>query len=147
MTAPFDSLMLRVLLGPLVACLQIFALYVVFHGHTSPGGGFQGGVLLGASMILMMLVHGRATPSLMLSQRGSAALAAAGVLAYATLAAIPLLAGRPMLDYAALPLPSLEPAQRRWVGILIVEASVALAVAGVMVSLFQSLAGDKEVSP
>ena len=23
--------------------IQLFALYVIFHGHYSPGGGFQGG--------------------------------------------------------------------------------------------------------
>ena len=38
-----------------VPLVQIFALYVVAHGHHSPGGGFQGGVMLGASFILIAL--------------------------------------------------------------------------------------------
>ena len=35
--------------------MQIFALYVVAHVHHSPGGGFQGGVFLGASLILVSM--------------------------------------------------------------------------------------------
>ena len=39
----------------LVPVIQIFAFYVLAHGHVSPGGGFQGGVLMGASFILIAL--------------------------------------------------------------------------------------------
>jgi multicomponent Na+:H+ antiporter subunit B len=37
----------------IVPVIQIFALYVLAHGHVSPGGGFQGGVAMGASFILI----------------------------------------------------------------------------------------------
>ena len=40
------------LLAPFV---QMFGLYVIMHGHSSPGGGFQGGVILGASFILLAI--------------------------------------------------------------------------------------------
>ena len=36
----------------LIPFAQVFALYVLFHGHESPGGGFQGGAILGATIIL-----------------------------------------------------------------------------------------------
>ena len=39
----------------IVPVIQIFALYVLAHGHVSPGGGFQGGVAMGASFILVAL--------------------------------------------------------------------------------------------
>ena len=39
----------------LIPVIQIFAFYVLAHGHVSPGGGFQGGVLMGASFILVAL--------------------------------------------------------------------------------------------
>ena len=35
-----------------IPIMQLFALYVIAHGHHSPGGGFQGGVMFGASFIL-----------------------------------------------------------------------------------------------
>ena len=39
-----------------LAC--VFGCYVVFHGNTSPGGGFQGGVLIASAILLVFLGHG-----------------------------------------------------------------------------------------
>lgn len=38
--------------------IQIFGVYVIFHGHLSPGGGFAGGTIIGASFILYRIVFG-----------------------------------------------------------------------------------------
>jgi multicomponent Na+:H+ antiporter subunit B len=40
-----------VLAGPLL----VLGVYIVSHGHISPGGGFQGGVILGAAVLLVYL--------------------------------------------------------------------------------------------
>lgn len=39
-----------------LAC--VFGCYVVFHGSSSPGGGFQGGVLIASAILLVFLGHG-----------------------------------------------------------------------------------------
>ena len=39
-----------------LAC--VFGAYVVLHGHLSPGGGFQGGVLVAAVIALLALAYG-----------------------------------------------------------------------------------------
>lgn len=36
----------------------VYIFYIILHGHISPGGGFQGGVLMTAVVILMYLGHG-----------------------------------------------------------------------------------------
>jgi multicomponent Na+:H+ antiporter subunit B len=36
----------------------LFGFYVVTHGHLSPGGGFQGGVVLASGIILLLLCNG-----------------------------------------------------------------------------------------
>jgi len=36
----------------------LFGLYVVIHGHLTPGGGFPGGVIMAASIIMLILAHG-----------------------------------------------------------------------------------------
>ena len=44
-----QSLIVRTLARVLVPFVQLFGLYVIVHGHSSPGGGFQGGVILGSA--------------------------------------------------------------------------------------------------
>lgn len=39
----------------------VYIFYIILHGHLSPGGGFQGGVLMTAVIILMYLGHGYET--------------------------------------------------------------------------------------
>ena len=36
----------------------VYVFYIILHGHLSPGGGFQGGVLLAGVVILLYLGHG-----------------------------------------------------------------------------------------
>ena len=42
----------------LVPVTLIFGLYVLFNGHLSPGGGFSGGTIMGAALILYNLAFG-----------------------------------------------------------------------------------------
>lgn len=37
----------------LVPCIMVFGIYVVLNGHISPGGGFSGGAIIGASLIIL----------------------------------------------------------------------------------------------
>lgn len=38
--------------------LVAYGAYLIIHGHISPGGGFQGGVILAVSVILLITSHG-----------------------------------------------------------------------------------------
>ena len=49
---------LRALSKLLIPLIMLFALYVQFHGDYGPGGGFQAGVIFGASIILYTLMFG-----------------------------------------------------------------------------------------
>ncbi len=104
MITPYDSVIVRTACKVLVPFAQVFALYVLFHGHESPGGGFQGGAILGASIILT-----RFTQSRRLARRyapGSVAvrLGADGVLIYYAVGAVPFLFVGSFLYYRYLPL-------------------------------------------
>lgn len=37
----------------------VFGFYVVLHGDTGPGGGFQGGVLIASAVLLLFLGYGK----------------------------------------------------------------------------------------
>ncbi len=36
----------------------LFGVYVIFHGHLTPGGGFPGGVIIAASVAMLVLAYG-----------------------------------------------------------------------------------------
>lgn len=42
----------------LVPLLMVFGIYILLNGHLSPGGGFSGGAILGAGMILFLCAFG-----------------------------------------------------------------------------------------
>ena len=124
----------------LVPFLQLFALYVIAHGHHSPGGGFQGGVILGASFILLAISHDLRTTIERMSEKKVAILCAAGVLIYAGTGALCLLLGLNFLDYAALaPILQVDPITARSHGILIVEIGVGIAVMATMIWIYCNL--------
>ena len=49
---------LREIVRYLVPLIFLFGLYVIFNGHLSPGGGFSGGTILGAGLILHSMAFG-----------------------------------------------------------------------------------------
>lgn len=144
MIRPFHSVILRNLLGPLIAAIQVFLVYVVVHGHYSPGGAFQGGTLLACGLLLPLLA-GRTSGLLVISPRVAITMAAAGVLIFAGTGIAAMLFGGALLDYAALPFGGMAPAARQSLGILLVETGVTFAVAGSLVSIYYSL--DREPRP
>lgn len=143
---PYDSVVVRTTSRWIAPFVQVFALYVLFHGHESPGGGFQGGAILGASIILLRFTEARALGTRYLHGPLALRLGAAGVFLYASVGLLPILFGGTFLDYGAVPLPGYTPAETRALGILAVEAGVALAVTGVMVSIFDDLAPSTQPS-
>lgn len=39
--------------------ILLYGIYIIFHGHLSPGGGFAGGVLIALALLNVMLAFGR----------------------------------------------------------------------------------------
>jgi multicomponent Na+:H+ antiporter subunit B len=129
----------------LVPLVQLFALYVLFFGHDSPGGGFQAGVMLGASYVLVALAFGPEVLEHRVNEPVCLALAAAGVLVYLGTGLAAMLSGGAFLDYGVLPVADSAP-RARYFGILFVEIGVGVAVAATIVLLFCRL-GDREPPP
>lgn len=118
--------------------IMMFALYVIFHGHYSPGGGFQGGTMLAASLLLIRLAAGSNISQLQFKKSWGTPLGSIGVLIYFGTGLIAMLLGGNFLDYNFLPLPVEGAMFRSW-GILFVEIGVGLAVMGILVSIYDDL--------
>jgi multicomponent Na+:H+ antiporter subunit B len=126
----------------LIPFIQLFALYVVMHGHHSPGGGFQGGVMLGAGFILLAITYDLRTCLKRMNERKTFVLACVGVLIYAGIGAVCIVLGANFLDYDGLGvlLPAGEKAMARSHGMLGIEIGVAIAVMASMVAIYATLA-------
>jgi len=132
-----DDIIIKTLARILVPFIQLYALYVIMHGHHSPGGGFQGGVILAASLILLMITHGVKNTQKRISDKAVAIFSSSGVFIYAGIGVACLFLAGNYLDYSKLAgLLHVDPAQARSLGILGVEIGVGLAVMAVMFSVF-----------
>ena len=138
----YEGLVVDVVSRLMVPVIQLYALYVIFHGHYSPGGGFQGGVILATSVVLMRLTLGVEESHRLFSPKLALGLLSAGISTFALIAAFPLLTGGLLLDYADLPLPGVQDAMRRYYGILFVEIGIAVTVLGSLVTIYDALTGS-----
>jgi len=139
---PYDLIVKAVcrILAPFV---QLFALYVIAHGHHSPGGGFQGGVILGASVILIAISHDMRTAIGRISEKTVHILMAVGVLLYSGIGALCIFLGGDFLDYASLSrVLFTSEIEARSLGILGVEVGVGITVMAVMISIYNNLSSD-----
>ncbi len=126
----------------MIPFIQIYALYVITHGDLGPGGGFQGGVIFGTSIILYIVVFGmergkRLFPLKIIDFFGSL-----GVLIYSTVGILCLLWGGHYLEYTKLPFRN--PHLAAHLGILLVEVGVAITVFAVMVVFIFDMARKKD---
>ncbi len=82
---------------PAAALTVLFGLYIGLHGQLTPGGGFQGGVILAAAPVLVYLTENTEAFARITSHRLVEALEATGAGAYAIIGLLPLFLGLPFL--------------------------------------------------
>jgi multicomponent Na+:H+ antiporter subunit B len=109
-----------------------FGLYITFHGADSPGGGFQGGALVGTVILMLAFAFGIDSTRQWLGSRVVTLVAALGLLIFAAIGVGSIALGGGFLEYARYPL-----AHPTKLGIEAVEiGGIALIVAGVIAGLF-----------
>ncbi|MBT3668158.1 MAG: hypothetical protein HN548_11835 [Opitutae bacterium] len=127
----------------LIPVIQIFAFYVLAHGHVSPGGGFQGGVVMGASFILIALSWDLDTALARFPADRCTLVAGLGIVLYAGIGLLSMFLGGEFLDYAELA--QIFPVSRemaRYHAMLGVEIGVGLTVTAIMFSLYANLSTE-----
>jgi len=133
-----SQLVLRVIAKLLIPFMLLFALYVQFHGEFGPGGGFQAGVIIAASVIFYGLIYGLPAARRLAPDRFVESMIAGGVLLYGGVGVAGILLGGNFLDYFVL---AADPVHGQLRGILLVEFGVLITVAGVMLKIFYVFAG------
>lgn len=139
MIVRYRSIIVVTLCRLLVPFLQLFSLYVIMHGHSSPGGGFQGGVIMAASFILLVISLGREQTLRRMTPRANDLLGSLGVLIFGGIGLACVILGGNYLDYSVLPFPGTTLARARYLGMLGIEIGVGISVMAMMVSIFLNL--------
>ncbi|MCX8069798.1 MAG: hypothetical protein N2738_04780 [Thermodesulfovibrionales bacterium] len=124
----------------LVAFIQLFGLYVICHGHGSPGGGFQGGCILASSYILMITTLGIEDTRQKFGELKKTVFNSLGVFIYAFTGFLCLLLGANYLDYSGLShLLPIDPIMARYFGTFAIEVGVGITVMSIMLTIFIEL--------
>lgn len=139
-----DSAIVRTMSRLLIPLIQLFALYVLFFGQYGPGGGFVGGVMLGASLILGILVFGPEAPPCHLAKKiehGDGI----GLMIFVGVGGLCLIGGGEFLNYSKLEIPWVDTdSHRRYLGILLTQIGVAVDIAVTAISIVFSLSSTDE---
>lgn len=137
MTSRYDSVFVHVVSKGIVPLVQIFAFYVITHGHYSPGGGFQGGVMLAASIILLRISIGEESYERFPREAGLV-VAGVGSLLFALLGFISMAFGGNFLEYGYA-VPGMDPVDLRYWGIFFAEVFIGFLVWGALVAIYDAM--------
>jgi multicomponent Na+:H+ antiporter subunit B len=106
-----------------------YGVFVTLHGAGSPGGGFQGGVVIAATVIMLAFAFGVRPTVDWVDERVVVGVFAGGLLAFGAVALVAVPFGGDVLQITFLPI-------RMKYGIELVEVFIGGIVAGVVTSLF-----------
>jgi multicomponent Na+:H+ antiporter subunit B len=135
-----EDLVISTLVRFLVPFIQVFSLYVFAHGHSSPGGGFQGGCIMAASFILIVIAYDLREAKRRFREKTLLVFCCLGVFIYVGTGFLCLLLGSNFLDYSFLSrvLPT-DPVKARYYGMAMIELGVQITVMAIMLSIFLDL--------
>jgi multicomponent Na+:H+ antiporter subunit B len=138
-----ESLIIKTMARLMTPFIQMFGAYIILHGHLTPGGGFPGGALIGASMILIAVVFGVSEGERRISHETSIVLDSLGIL-YIIIGFFGILLGASFLTNNAAGFSLGTPGTLFSGGIIpILNIIIGLKVASTGKTLFYSLASEE----
>ncbi len=140
MVRDLDDIIIRTCARIMVPFMQVYGLYVFVHGHSSPGGGFQGGCIMAASFILLATAFNIKEAKMRFTEKVNGIFCCLGVFIYAGTGAVAVIFSGNFLDYSRWTniLPT-NPVMARYYGMALIELGVQITVMAVMVSIFLDL--------
>ena len=138
------TIVIKTIARILVPFLQLFGFYIIVHGPVSPGGGFQGGVIVGASMILLALSYDLSSAEAVVSHKMRIRMDSTGALLFAGMGLLGLLAGGDFLEFGVTPLP-MAVAEVRGLMILLVGVAIGIHIMALAASLFLHIAEEHDI--
>ena len=123
----------------------MYGIYIILHGHLSPGGGFAGGAIIAGSFILLILAYGSSALNLKKEVVGSSNTESLAILMVAIMAIMALLFGAKVFFFNFLPKGT--PGQLLSAGVIpLYNIFIGIEVAGAILTIFLGLVIFKEES-
>ncbi len=139
-----SSVIVRTMVAFLVPFIVLFSIYTILHGELSPGGGFQGGAIIGASMIIFTTIFGLFESSERIPQKLRSPLEGSAFITFFVVGVLGLVGGGNFLTYAWPNIATdLQPAVVLWLTIL-VEIGIGVGGAMVLISILFSMIREEE---
>ena len=87
------SLIVKTITRLTIGLILLFGIYIVLHGHLSPGGGFAGGVIIALCFVHLMLAFGKDVAVSKFSKNLASNLESLGALMFLSIALLGFLGG------------------------------------------------------
>jgi multicomponent Na+:H+ antiporter subunit B len=128
----------------LCGVIFLYGIYIVLHGHLTPGGGFAGGAIISGAFVLLVIAFGSEAVALRKEETGSSMVESTGVLAFLVLAALGMLvAGAGVFFQNFLPTGALGTLISAGL-IPLYNIAVGLEVSAALLTIFLALVISKE---
>jgi multicomponent Na+:H+ antiporter subunit B len=137
------SIIIKKVTQLLVGLIFVYGIYIILHGHLTPGGGFAGGVVMAGAFILLILAFGSSELNLKKEVSGSSGTESLAILLVIILALMSLLLGAKV--FIANFLPKGIPGELLSAGVIpLYNLFVGIEVAGAILTIFLALVILKE---
>jgi len=123
----------------------IYGIYIILHGHLTPGGGFAGGAIIAGAFILLILAFGSNALNLKKEVAGTSNTESVAILMVVILALMALLFGAKV--FFSNFLAKGEPGELLSAGVIpLYNIFIGIEVAGAILTIFLALVIFKEES-
>ncbi len=96
---PGMTLIVKTITRLTVGLILLYGIYIVSHGHLSPGGGFAGGVIIALSFVHLMLAFGKDVALKKLSMSFAGLLESMGAVMFLSIALLGFMGGYFFLNF------------------------------------------------
>jgi len=140
-----EDLIVRMVCRVIVPFIQVFGLFIIIFGHLSPGGGFAGGAIVGASMVLFALSFNLEEGHKKVKEETASVLESGGVLVFALMGFIAIFLGGNFLANLNAGFPAGTVGDLFSGGAIpIITFGLGIKVASSIITLFYHLIGGEE---